>query len=149
MFRQTRSHSHCGSFRQDTRCTAASRQPRTHCALTAHSLRTHCTLTAHSLPSRCLQRAIDKVISDNSSQFSLPGAIYIDAVGPEGTIKTGTSLASLTGSATGSAAGTAPNPATAAFAYADTLLLFNVQQVGVGEGEVVESSGVKEWGELV
>jgi hypothetical protein len=61
-----------------------------------------------------IQRVLDLIISDPSGAYAPPGAIYLDDVGEQGTIRTDTKAKDRYG-----------------FAYADTLILWNVNQVCV------------------
>ena len=73
-------------------------------------------LEAELLRNYYTQRALDKT-ADAESGLALPGAIYIDVLDINGTIRTGTQLFSD---------GSAPS-GTTGFAYVDTLLLYNAR----------------------
>jgi hypothetical protein len=70
-----------------------------------------------------LQISMDRVISSESAVYGagFPGAFYLDAVGHNGTLRTGTRLLSKDSSSNG-------DTETAGYAYADTVVLYNVQK---------------------
>jgi len=77
-------------------------------------------LDCEQLRSYYLQFAMDKAVNDDQAGF--PGAIYLDAVDLQGTIRTGTTLLSQQ-------VGQSPDADnTQRFGYVDSLLLYNVRK---------------------